>query len=404
MTIGLSLIAVAGISAASGQGLPEIVATVEVVSDAVKARTIHGWHSSRLVMYDGALYAAATVADPDGINDWQDRGLLYRRDASGGWRVVGETPNQPYHMCVGADGRFWVIAPARYHTAEVFRSRAAGNLGDLEMVYNGTCAYLGASVNADGDFLLLHARDGTSIPNAVIAKFYDAATGVWHTSEFPTPEGRCGYEGIILRGQSALAIVNSSANPPPQDATAQESSPWRTVRLARCDDLTEGQWVTRAWLDPPYGSTGLADMYVDGDVTYLTFSHRAATSLAAYGDTPGGNYIARIGRDLSVESFPFPVGVGGGRIVRDTAGGFAFVGRSGDEMHLWDMDVGDGFALSNERRLVGTAGKLTNYVIHTLRPQRFGGETDGDTIHLLGTTVTDNPDRETLYHVSFALR
>ncbi|MAF10228.1 hypothetical protein CMK11_07240, partial [Candidatus Poribacteria bacterium] len=186
--------------------------------------------------------------------------------------------------------------------------------------------------------------------------------------------------------------------------TAQESSPWRTVRLARCDDLTEGQWVTRAWLDPPYGSTGLADMYVDGDVTYLTFSHRAATSLAAYGDTPGGNYIARIGRDLSVESFPFPVGVGGGRIVRDTAGGFAFVGRSGDEMHLWDMDVGDGFALSNERRLVGTAGKLTNYVIHTLRPQRFGGETDGDTIHLLGTTVTDNPDRETLYHVSFALR
>ena len=404
MTVGLSLIALAGVAAASAQALPEMRATVEVVSDAVKARTIHGWHSSRLVMHDGALYAAATAADPDGANDWQDRGLLYRRDPGGSWSVVGETPNQPYHMCVGADGHFWVVAPARYHTAEVFRSKTPGRLDDLELMYNGTCAYLGASVNDAGDFLLLHARDGTSLPNAVVAKFYEAATGVWHTSEFPTPEGRCGYEGIMLRGKSAFAIVNSSANPPPDGATAQESSTWRTVRLARCDDLTKGEWVTRAWLDQPYGATGLADMYVDGEVTYLTYSHRGANSLDTYGDTPGGNYIARIRQDMSVEAFEFAVGVGGGRIVRDSTGRFAFVGRAGDEHHVWDLDVARDFALINERRLVGTAGKLTNYVVHTLRPQRFGGETDGDTVHLLSTTVTDDPDNETLNHVSFPLR
>jgi hypothetical protein len=402
--IGLSVLALGTLGATATDDMPAIPATVETVSDAVKQRTIHGWHSSRLVMLDGTLYAAGTVADPDGENDWQDRGLLYRRSLDGSWSVAGETPNQPYHMCVGADGRFWVVAPARYHTAEVFRSKTPGSPSDLELVYNGTCAYLGASVNEEGDFLLLHARDGTSLPNSVVAKFYEAATGEWHTSEFPTPEGRCGYEGIVLRGKSAFAIVNSSANPPPDGATTQESSPWRTVRLARCDDLTRGEWVTRVWLDPPYGSTGLSDMYSDGDTMYVTYSHRAADSLEAFADAPGGNYIARVRWDMSVETFAFPVAVGGGRIVRDSRGAFYFVGRSGDELHVWDMDVADDFALSNERRVAGSAGKLMNYVIHTLRPQRFGGETDGDTVHLLSTTVSDDPDSETFYHVAFDLR
>lgn len=403
MTVSLPLIALANVCAAAPE-LPDIPTIIEVVSDRVKQRTIHGWHSSRLVMHDGALYAAATVADPHAENDWQDRGVLYRRDEAGAWFVVGETPNQPYHMCVGADGRFWVVAPSRYHTAEVFRSVTPGDVSDLELVYNGTCAYLGASVNAEGDFLLLHARDGTSLPNSVVAKFYEAATGEWHTSEFDTPEGRCGYEGIMLRGKSAFAIVNSSANPPPEGATPQTSSPWRTVRLARCDDLTKGEWVTRPWLDAPYGSTGLADMYSDGDDIYLTYSHHAADAAETLAVTAGGNFVARIRPDMSVEAFPFPVGVGGGRIVRDAAGAFAFVGRAGDEFHVWDMDVANEFALSNERRLAGTAGKLTNYVVHTLRPQRFGGEADEDTVHLLSTTVSEDPDNETLYHVQFDLR
>lgn len=404
MAASLYLLALANMCATATPDLPEIPTTVEVVSDAVKVRTIHGWHSSRMVMHDGALYAAATVADPDGDNDWQDRGVLYRRDATGSWDIVGETPNQPYHMCVAADGRFWIVAPSRYHTAEVFRSVTPGDIGDLELVYNGTCAYLGASVNEAGDFLLLHARDGTSLPNSVVAKFYEAATGEWHTSEFDTPEGRCGYEGIILRGKSAFAIVNSSANPPPDGATIQQSSPWRTVRLARCDDLTKGEWVTELWLDAPYGSTGLSDMIVDGDDIYVTYSHHAAQTADALAETSGGNFIARIGQDRTVESYPFPVGVGGGRMVRDTSGAFYFVGRSGDEFHVWDMDVADDFALSNERRLVGTHSKLMNYVVHTLRPERFGGETDGDTVHLLSTTVSDDPDRETFYHIQFDLR
>lgn len=404
VSIMLSTLVNISMANAIGSGLPELPVEVELVSDGVKQRTIHGWHSSRLVMYDGHLYAAATVQDDNGDNAWQDKGILFRRESDGKWRKVGELPNQPYHICVAPDGHFWVIAPSRYRTCEVYRSKRPGDLSDMEIVYNGTCAYVGASISPEGNFLVMHAEANDAGPNAVITKFYKASTDTWYTSRFETPEHRCGYEGIILRGKKAIAVVNSSACPPVEGATINESSPWRKVRLARCDDLTKGQWTTRMWLDRDYGATGLADIYFHDDSIYLTYSHRGADSPEEYSSSQSGNFIARISDDLSVEVYPFPQSVGAGRILRSLSGKFYFLGRSGSDLSLWDMDVENSFGLSNERRLVGLGDKLAGYVMHTLRPQRFGGEDDGDTIHLLNTTTSsEDPNNEKLYHASFRL-
>jgi hypothetical protein len=35
--------------------------------------------------------------------------------------------------------------------------------------------------------------------------------------------------------------------------------------------------------------------------------------------------------------------------------------------------------------------KLQGYVIHTLRPERFGGQSDGDTVHLVTASYTPDP-------------
>ena len=72
-------------------------------------------------------------------------------------------------------------------------------------------------------------------------------------------------------------------------------------------------------------------------------------------------------------------------------------------MHLWDLDVENGFQLSNERILVGTEDKLAGYVMNTLRPQRSGGEDDGNTIHLLNAAASDDENNAELYHAWFAL-
>jgi hypothetical protein len=390
-------------SASQRRNASEIPVVVELVASGVKQRTIHGWHSSRLVRSDGRLYAAVTVQDDDGQNDWQDRGVFYRREDDGTWSVVGELPHQPYHFLVAPDGRFWVVAASRYGACEVYRSKTPGNLSDMEIVYTGTCAYLGASMSPEGNFLLLHARDGVSVPNAVVAVFYEAATGLWHTSGFPTPEGRCGYEGILLRGKMALAVVNSSAYPPPNGATTGQSTPWRGVRLVKCDDLIRGEWTTRFWLDRPYGGTGLADMIATDHGILLTYSYLGADTPEELAKAQYANYIALVRDDLSVEVHPFGQNVGAGRILRDARGRFFFVGRVGDEYRLWNLDADGGFTLSDERRLVGSAGKLMNYVLHILRPERFGGQDDGDTIHLFNTTVSSDPNDERAYHVSFRL-
>jgi hypothetical protein len=96
------------------------------------------------------------------------------------------------------------------------------------------------------------------------------------------------------------------------------------------------------------------------------------------------------------------------RIIIDANGSWHLIGRSGEgDLRLWDLDPDDDFKPAHERKIERTA-RLADYVIHTLRPERFGGAGDGDTVHLLGTpSPPDPPGKERadveLLHVRFTL-
>lgn len=406
-----------------GRDIPTLPTSVEQISGAVQARTIHGWHSSRLVMYGGKLYAAATLRDDQARNQWKDAGVIYRREADGKWVSAARLPNQPYHMMVDPRGRFWVVAPSGYGTCEVFRSGPDADLSKWELVYNGTCAYVGGSVSPEGNVLILHAEKNGKGPNAVIAAFYDAAADTWHKSRFETPEERDGYEVIILKGKKALVIVGSSAASPPEQATQPDdvamsfhgmkwpkaATPWRLVRLAACDDLAQGRWNTRMFINDPWGVTGLGDAYAapDGKLCLL-YSHRGGATRAEYEADKGEYYWARISDDLVAEVQPITVPVHRAKLLVDSdTGRWFLVGGQDNELRLWDLDVsGGGFKLSNERRLADTKNKLTGYVIHTLRPQRFGGQEDKGHFYLMSTGVkSDTQEKENvqLNFVSFEI-
>jgi len=387
-------------------------ARVEPIARGIKLRTIHGWHSSRLVKYDGHLYAAVTVLDPDAANAWKDKGLIYRRQDNGRWDVVGELPNQPYHMMVDPAGRFWVIAPSNYDKCEVFRSGPGGDLSRWELVYNGTCAYAGGAIDPEGNVLLLHALHvgNRAEPNAVVAAYYHAATDTWHTDQVPTHEGRYGYMGMYLDGRRAFAVIDSSGVEPPLDADAEQATPWRDFRMVRFDDLTEaGRWCSVPWLVIPYGWSSPIDMIRDdaGDI-HFRFSSSGAVTLAQRRDAKAGYYSARIDPDtMRLEIHEFPIRDGSGRYLRDSAGRWYLLGRKNGYLHLWRLDRENRFAVVDEWRIGGTAGKFQNYVLHTLRPARFGGEADGDTIHVATTDWVRDKARQdtdaTLWLATFCL-
>ena len=72
----------------------------------------------------------------------------------------------------------------------------------------------------------------------MIAAFYDNRTNTWRLNRLDTPEGRNGYEGVLVRGNQAFAVLNSTINDPAHAAGGKYS--WRHVRLARCEDLSAG--------------------------------------------------------------------------------------------------------------------------------------------------------------------
>jgi hypothetical protein len=189
--------------------------------------------------------------------------------------------------------------------------------------------------------------------------------------------------GIILRGKRALAVLNSAI----QDRKANPVPPhysWRHVRLARSDDLTRGEWVQKPWLMPEYGGTGLQDLTVgpDGNA-YLAYSHVSGSTYEETTRTPTRHYVARIGWDLATSVFPTGLDhAGATRLLLDRRGGWHLVGRAGGLLHLWDLNASAEFRPTSEYVLPGTE-KMEGYVIHTLRPERFGGASDGDTVHLL---------------------
>lgn len=392
-----------------------VPAKVELISDRVSATTVHGWQTCRLVRYGTILYASAARSNPEAKNFWEHGGLFFRREPDGRWVEAGRLPFNPYTMCVAPDGAFWGVAPSSYEDCHVYRTAEPKDLTRFEEVHTGTCSYLGASVGPEGNFLVLYAESSRSTagdPNGVIAAFYERATDTWHRSRIETPEGRYGYEGIILRGRKALTVLNSSLTDPAHSDGRGTKYSWRHVRLARCDDLTKGEWVNKGWLMPQDGRTTLQDLIVGPDGrAYLSYSHVTAASHEALMEIGGApHYIARIHDDLSVDAFQTGLNASSTRLLVDSRGGWHIIGRSGrGNLRLWGLDPERGFKPGDERQVAGTE-KLEDYVIHTLRPERFGGEGDGDgdVVHLVGTpSAPDPPGKERgdveLWHVFFSL-
>ena len=73
---------------------------------------------------------------------------------------------------------------------------------------------------------------------------------------------------------------------------------------------------------------------------------------------------------------------------------------------MWQLDPDNGFAPVNECGLEGM-GELKSEV-RTLRPERFGGESDGDTVNLVAIDRSDphawqQPAPRKLWHARFDL-
>ncbi len=382
--------------------LPQLPTVVERITDNAAVGVIHGWHSNHLLKYNGVLYADGRVDDPAANNEnaigaspgyaWTWGSGFFRRLPGGQWEKVCSSLESSYLSLMAPDGRMWDIAPSSFDMAEVIRMKNPLDFSTFEVVYAGSCSYMGASMSPEGNFLMLHAesKDIEAFrPNAIISAFYDQSTGKWHKQRFVTPEGRYGYIGILLKGKRALAVLNSAISDPKANPDPPHYS-WRHVRLAKCDDLTTDKWENRGFLMPEFGATSLMDFIEgpDGNA-YLAYSHGAANTLEEWRKTPTHHYIARIKPDLSAEIFPTTLEAGATRILLDSKGGWYVLGRASDsELHLWAIDPSNGFKPTREWVLPGTK-KLEGYVIHPLRPERFGGEADGDTIHVMSARYVD---------------
>ncbi len=400
------------------QRVPSLPVKGELVCGNVSANTIHGWQSGRLVKFEGALYATAGAIRPNekpgDMMGSDTNSLIFRREPDGAWRQAAVVNSRSYTWSVAPDGTFWVVGPASYNDANTFRTRTPKDFSSFEPAYGqGSSSYLGASISPEGNFLLLHAESNQMeafVSNAVVAAFYDNDAKAWSRSRLETPEGRYGYEGVLLRGKTALAVLNSAlrdkaANPVPPHYS------WRHVRLARCDDLTQGQWVNKPWLMPKFGDTVLQDLMRGPDgLAYLAYAYREGTnSCEEAAAKPLLHYIARIHDNLEADVFPTGLPAGSTRILVDRAKNWYVVGRlaAGQNLHLWQVDDKAGFKPIREYELPGT-DRFDGYMIHTLRPERFGGESDGDTVHLMTTrhiAAADGKaiDHAELWHAQFDL-
>jgi hypothetical protein len=392
---------------------PALIPTrVERVAERVSATTIHGWNTGRLLLHDGSLLASAARPNPRAAHFWDHGGLFFRRGPEGTWAEAASLGHDAYTMASSCDGSLWAVAPVGYLDVRILRSPPPGDPARLQEVRRAHCSYLGAGISPEGNFLLLSAESGDSTagrPNAVVAAFFDHAAGAWHESRIATPEGRYGYEGIVLRGKSAVAVLQASLTDPEHPDVKGSQFSWRHVRLARCTDLTKGEWSTRGWLLPRDGRTFVHDLVADpAGRLLLSLAHATAGSheeLLRTERTP--HQVAWISEDLSVESFPTGLDVTAARLLVGRLGGIHLVGRRGPgRLLLFDLDPAT-FRPTQQRELEGTE-RLTDYVIHTLCPERHGGERDGDAIHLLGApSPPDPPGRERgeveLWHVSFRL-
>lgn len=402
---------------AVAQDFPAIKAKAELISAEVHPATIHGWHSNRLVMVAGTLYACATLPNPGGESPdhpHQSPGAVFRREPDGKWSTAGTTSFPPYILMADSQQRMWILGASAWDALHVLRTRLPRDFATLEEVRQAKNAYFGASISPEDNVLVLSATDqeqAAGKANSLTADFYDAAQDRWYTSTVATPEGRYGYEGILLSGSTALAVINSSLYDPDHADNAGGKYSWRHARLIASGDLRKKRWRNKAWLMPDFGRTVLQDV-VPGpeDGACLSYAHVAAPSqveLMAIAETP--HFIARVGRNLDVVEFATRLRATATRLLRDSSGGWYVLGRppSGGPLHLWAVDAANGFAPTREFVVAGSE-VLEAYVVHLLRPERFGGESDGDRIHLLSTRPARDADgkdlgRAELWHVSFNL-
>ena len=398
--------------------MQSIDTTIEMVAEAVSPGTLHGWHSSRLVKYDNALYFMACQICPEGLperSDQRDRSQIYRRDlsAGGAWQEADDIAQRCYTSVVDNQGRMWVFHPWSFSNITVYRSDPGMDLDTFTRCYDGTCFYGGTGVDAEGNCLILHAEDSNHtprFPNAMMTVFYDAETDSWHRSRMETPEGRFGYVGAIVHGRSATTLLQSTLYDP-TSAPSVNGYNWRLLRLARCRDLQVGEWVQDPFLMRSFGETHMYDMTEgrDGNI-YISYKHRGGDeSFEAIANDPKPTYITRVHKDLSTDVFELDLDATGTQLFIDSAGQWYLVGRLEDAgpLHLWRLDPKAGFKPTAEWELAGTEG-LQGYILHTLRPERFGGEGSGDTVHL--ATAARHADYEpgephpvTIWHAHFDL-
>ena len=392
--------------------------TVECVVDEIGAGTIHGWNTARLFKYDNVLYFAGNeIQTPENSgNVWRDHGVIFRRDlsAGGSWEQMAVIDPRVYTSCIDHLGRFWTVSPRHFNYVTLWRSEPGMDLDNWTRCYDGTCAYLGTGVDRQtGNHLLIHTEDTNQMPrfpNPMICVFYEAATDSWRKSRIEMPEGRFGYVGIIVRGRRAVILMQSTQLDPVVEPNEPHYN-WRLLKLARCDDLMEGDWHAQPWLMRKFGQTKPSDMVEmpDGNIL-VAYKHRGGDeSYEATQETPFTSYISRISPDLSVETFEPGIDVKSMRMFLGSDGRWYLVGRPTDAemLHLWRLDAADGFKVTAEWDLPGT-DKLKGGHLHTLRPDRVGGEGDGDTVHLATgdhprIRFDDTVDRFGLWHASFQL-
>jgi hypothetical protein len=393
---------------------PAIPTVLERISEEQWPSVIHGWHANRILKVKGTLYAIGLLPAPAGRDErFGTRGTFYRRDADGNWTEIGSGLSHLYSALAGPDGRLWGVSNSGYDNFTLSRSVSPGDATEWETVHTGVNFYSGAGMSPEGNVLAIYAETqdfDRGKYNSLITAFYDRETDRWYRSGIPTPEGRYGYVGIILRGRRGFAVLNSAlrdaeANPVPPHYT------WRHVRLAYCDDLRRGRWTVKAWLMPAYGSTTLQDLIEGPDgAAYLAYSHVGGATRAEIGGRPALHYIARITMDrrLKVTVSSTHLAVSSSRLFVSSQGSWFVAGRpaGGTTLWLYELDPSSGFLATERRELPGT-DVLQGYMIYPLRPERFGGEGDGDVVHLVSAEQLPagegRPERAVLWHAAFRL-
>ena len=248
------------------------------------------------------------------------------------------------------------------------------------------------SISPEGNVLTLHATNNNhhaDTPNSVVSAFYDTQTDRWYHNGWDTPDGRNGYHRMLMNGRSALGVCQRAVYETTSKYAVwgkEYGGTWRKVTLFACDDLTTEPWrIRRYWLEPPFGATMIWDLFrgPDGEA-YVAYDYVTAETFED-SDRPSTLHIARIHEDLTAETFDLGIPGEGGRPcpVFDRKGNWylTYSDAKAKQNCLLKLDPANGFRVT-ARYALGDAD--TPIVLHTLRPEQFGGEGEiSDTVRYI---------------------